>query len=157
MTAGPGIRIGDAERNATAESLREHYAAGRLDMDEFQERLDATFAAKTDADLASLTEDLPHSSPYTAPWPAGGQPTGSLPAYPVSGSQQAPQGAAGWARVLTGVAFLISFYVLATVVIVSLPFGGPIKGILFALSIIALVRRLLRRIFAGGRIGGCRR
>lgn len=59
MAAPSGLRVGDAEREATAASLREHYAHGRLTLEEFQRRLDATFAAKTDVDLARITRDLP--------------------------------------------------------------------------------------------------
>ncbi|HUA30142.1 MAG TPA: DUF1707 domain-containing protein, partial [Streptosporangiaceae bacterium] len=41
MATGPDLRIGDAEREAAAASLREHYAQGRLTLEEFNERLDA--------------------------------------------------------------------------------------------------------------------
>ena len=157
MAAGSGMRVGDAERNATAESLREHYAAGRLDLDEFQERLDAAFAAKTDLDLEKLTDDLPHVSAHTAPWPpsrAGG-PSGSLPTYPLSGSQQAPPAGGAWVRTLTSIAFILSFFVLAMFVILALPFGGPFKGILLILAAFGLLRRVLRRVFGGSvRRGG---
>ena len=43
---GPELRIGDAEREATISALGEHYAAGRLTKEEYDERSDAdrTFA-----------------------------------------------------------------------------------------------------------------
>ena len=69
MAAGPGVRIGDADREAAASSLREHYARGRLTLDEFQQRLDAVFAATTDVDLAKINADLPYVNPYAPPWP----------------------------------------------------------------------------------------
>jgi Domain of unknown function (DUF1707) len=47
MATGPDLRIGDADREAAAASLREHYAQGRLTLDEFNQRLDAVFAATT--------------------------------------------------------------------------------------------------------------
>jgi hypothetical protein len=60
----PGaLRIGDKERNAVAELLREAAGEGRLDLDELDERLEATYAARTYADLVPLTADLPVAGP----------------------------------------------------------------------------------------------
>lgn len=52
-------RIGDADRDRAVEQLREHHAAGRLDVTEFDERMGAALAAKTSADLTPLFDDLP--------------------------------------------------------------------------------------------------
>jgi Domain of unknown function (DUF1707) len=59
MMRDPNLRASDADREATADRLREHHTDGRLDQDEFQERLDKCFAAKTVGELAELTRDLP--------------------------------------------------------------------------------------------------
>jgi hypothetical protein len=40
--------------------LREHHAAGRLDADEVQDRIDKALTAKTLGDLDALLADLPH-------------------------------------------------------------------------------------------------
>jgi Domain of unknown function (DUF1707) len=61
------IRASDRDRDHTADLLREHHAAGRLDPDEFSERLDKVFAAKTIGDLDDLTADLPAISTYPLP------------------------------------------------------------------------------------------
>lgn len=53
------MRIGDAERDAAAADLGEHYAAGRLTLDELNERLEAVFSAKTFGQLAKIMTDLP--------------------------------------------------------------------------------------------------
>ncbi len=53
------LRISDADRNKVAEVLRQAAGDGRIDFDELDERLDATFAAKTYADLVPITVDLP--------------------------------------------------------------------------------------------------
>jgi hypothetical protein len=53
------IRVSDAERNAVAERLSAHYADGRLDQSEFDERVSRTMSAKTRGDLAGLFDDLP--------------------------------------------------------------------------------------------------
>jgi len=57
---GPhALRIGDAERDAAAADLGEHYAAGRLSLDELNERLDAVFSSKTFGHLSRVMADLP--------------------------------------------------------------------------------------------------
>src|SRR5260370_15755732 len=73
MASAPGLRVGDAEREATAASLREHFAEGRLTLEEFQHRLGAVFSAKTDRDLAGITGDLPHVAASPGIWPAVGR------------------------------------------------------------------------------------
>jgi hypothetical protein len=53
------IRASDADRERTVEALRDHTAAGRLDLDEFAERAAAVYAARTLNELAQTTADLP--------------------------------------------------------------------------------------------------
>lgn len=55
----PEIRIGDAEREAAVAALGEHFAAGRLTKDEYDERADVAWAARTHADIRPLFADLP--------------------------------------------------------------------------------------------------
>jgi hypothetical protein len=52
-------RIADADREGTAERLRDAAADGRLDFAELEERLGAAFAAKTRGELEALIADLP--------------------------------------------------------------------------------------------------
>ena len=56
------MRVGDAEREAAAAEVREHFASGRLTQDELNQRLDQTFAAKTRGDLNAVFTDLPSST-----------------------------------------------------------------------------------------------
>lgn len=53
------LRVGDKERDAVAEILRERHLEGRLDNDEFQARLERCLAAKTYANLDELIADFP--------------------------------------------------------------------------------------------------
>ncbi|MBD0747529.1 DUF1707 domain-containing protein [Streptomyces sp. CBMA152] len=53
------MRASDAERERVAEALREAVAEGRLDMEEFEERLEAAYKARTHGELAPLVRDLP--------------------------------------------------------------------------------------------------
>ena len=66
------LRIGDAERDAAAADLGEHYVAGRLTLDELHHRLGAVFSAKTYGQLTRIMADLPRLRPLS--WPAGGFP-----------------------------------------------------------------------------------
>ena len=72
MAAGNEMRVGDAEREAAAAELREHYASGRLTLDELNERIDKAFAAKTRGDLNALMTDLPSSAAWLASAGAAG-------------------------------------------------------------------------------------
>jgi len=81
MTASDrSIRAADADRERVAASLRDHYAAGRLNGDEFNERLDKAYAATTLGELADLQTDLPAPAPPPLPEPA--QPAGQVVAGP---------------------------------------------------------------------------
>ncbi|MEU1575958.1 DUF1707 domain-containing protein [Streptomyces collinus] len=62
----PDLRASDADRERVAEILRDALAEGRLDMAEFEERLDATYQARTYGELAPITRDLPAAG-VTAP------------------------------------------------------------------------------------------
>lgn len=55
----PNIRAGDADRERAADRLRKSHAEGRLDMEEFQQRLERCYQARTFGDLAELVRDLP--------------------------------------------------------------------------------------------------
>lgn len=54
----PAPRASDADRDRVTEQLRAAVADGRLDPDEFRERLDAALGARTLDALAPLTADL---------------------------------------------------------------------------------------------------
>jgi hypothetical protein len=58
------IRLSDAEREAAAADLGEHFAQGRLTVDEHAERLEQVWSAKTRGEIAPIFRDLP--SPYAA-------------------------------------------------------------------------------------------
>ncbi|GGS51659.1 DUF1707 SHOCT-like domain-containing protein [Streptomyces violaceus] len=57
--AVPDLRASDADRERVAGILRDAVAEGRLDMAEFEERLDATYQARTYGELVPITRDLP--------------------------------------------------------------------------------------------------
>ncbi len=55
----PDLRASDADREAAVDALRRHAAAGRLDVDELDERVEKAYAAKMLSELAELQVDLP--------------------------------------------------------------------------------------------------
>jgi len=57
--ANPSMRVSHAERTEVADRLSKHYGDGRLDEEEFNERLDRAMKAKTQSDLDGLFDDLP--------------------------------------------------------------------------------------------------
>lgn len=65
------IRVSDADRGAVAELLGQHYAEGRLDQAEFDERVSRTMAAKTRGDLTGLFDDLPDTDSAGEAGPEG--------------------------------------------------------------------------------------
>jgi hypothetical protein len=78
-----GLRISDDDRHQVAEVLRRSAGEGRIDLDELEERLEATYAAKTYGELAPITADLPTAAVErprpTAPqgWAPATQPAGA--------------------------------------------------------------------------------
>jgi hypothetical protein len=55
------LRVSDAERQAVADRLGQHFADGRLDQAEFDDRVGRAMGAKTRADLSGLFSDLPEA------------------------------------------------------------------------------------------------
>ena len=63
----PHLRAADADRAAVATALGEHMSAGRLTLEEYDERLARAYVAKTYGELAELTADLPKASRSRTP------------------------------------------------------------------------------------------
>ncbi len=64
------MRASDAERERVAESLRDAVAEGRLDMEEFEQRLEAAYKARTHGELEPLVRDLPAPGSVVSVGPA---------------------------------------------------------------------------------------
>ncbi|MBS2962251.1 DUF1707 domain-containing protein [Actinocrinis puniceicyclus] len=61
------VRASDAEREAALRALATHFADGRLERAEFDERADAALAARTREQLRALFTDLPTQAPASEP------------------------------------------------------------------------------------------
>jgi hypothetical protein len=66
----PHLRAADTDRAAVATLLGEHMSAGRLTLDEYDERLTRAYAARTFGELEELTADLPAVATTRPPHPA---------------------------------------------------------------------------------------
>jgi hypothetical protein len=86
--AEPQLRASDADRERVADILRDAFAEGRLDVAEHAERIEAVYAAKTFAELAPLTRDLPVHPSAAAPWD-GLAPSGPQPPLPPARTESA--------------------------------------------------------------------
>ncbi|WP_053203441.1 DUF1707 SHOCT-like domain-containing protein [Jiangella muralis] len=84
------LRCSDVDRERVAEALRQAAGDGRLTLTELEERLEATFKARTYGELQPITRDLPQG-PYPLP---GGNPAANwqqgrpapAPVAPVAGT-----------------------------------------------------------------------
>ncbi len=64
------LRASDAERDAVVTELSEHLKDGRLQTDEFDERVGRAVSARTRGDLDGLLNDLPRPVPPPPPAPS---------------------------------------------------------------------------------------
>lgn len=118
---GPEMRIGDAEREAAITALGEHFAAGRLTKEEYDERAGQAWEARTASALWPLFADLPRpQSPRPGPAAARARQTGYGPGHgPAQG---------GWLRaallpvflVLVGLTVLTHLPVILLVLVIVL-------------------------------------
>lgn len=174
MAPASGLRIGDAEREATAAGLREHYAQGRLDLEEFNQRLNAVFAAKTDADLARITGDLPYVTGHGQLWPAAAAQQSGRQSSRGSWQQYArDQGSSqqgtwqqgcrqpGRSRAQAVLGALTLIVAIALIASLATPFAlfgfTASRPLLILLAVFTFGRRILRRVLGGGPVRGRRR
>lgn len=129
---GPGgrdarrVRIGDTEREAMQAALSEHLAAGRLDMPEYERRVEQTTAAVYADDLDGLLDDLPRTEhdPDAGPdhraWHDAWRPGRDGPAW--AGTRDGRPPWAGWLR-RSGIPLPL-LIALGFIALFALPHGG---------------------------------
>jgi len=127
------LRVGDAERQQAVTALGEHYAAGRLDQDEYDTRIQTAYAARTRVDLQGLFGDLPEPVPFRA---AGHQPAGTRQV-----GWQAGRDARDRPRRRTGAPVIPVIMAIAIFLGVSLLVHFPVVPLLFLLIWIGAGRR----------------
>jgi hypothetical protein len=76
------LRVSDADREQTADLLRQAAGDGRITFDELDERLGAAYAARTYGDLGEVTADLPAAGQQVTAQHVPGQPSGTVGQVP---------------------------------------------------------------------------
>ena len=117
MTPRERMRAADSDREAAVERLRQAVAEGRLDLDEFDQRLNRAYTAKTYGDLDRVLADLPGPAPSLRPQPAS----------PVR-QQNVVRGwlAEQWRPWATVVSICVAIWALTAIVSLSLPYFWPL-------------------------------
>jgi len=90
MASDHSIRASDQDRDVVVAVLRDAYAAGRLTLEEFDERTTAAYASRTWGELRKLTEDLPAQPILGSDVPGRPLPAPTLPAHPQRASGSLP-------------------------------------------------------------------
>jgi hypothetical protein len=134
MSGYAEIRASDENRSQIAAALGEHYAVGRLTLEEFQERLDQISAATTLGELDHLMTDLPRAD------------LSRLPQRRAPGPVQVPPGRSALAR-RAAWQFWLAISVVAFVIWLL---GGAADGPWFLWAAVPLALLMLRRWLAGG-------
>jgi Domain of unknown function (DUF1707) len=129
------MRVSDADRDRAIAELSEHYQAGRITTEEFEDRSGRALQARTTADLADLFTDLPRRQA-----PTTGATTGAASTAPASTAPASPTRA--WpARVPVA-----PVTILAVVAVLAL-----LSGHLFHIAWVPVVAIIVVRLLAGGR------
>jgi hypothetical protein len=130
------LRVSDADRDRAIAELSEHYQAGRLTTEEFEDRTGRALQARTTADLAALFTDLPRRQALG---------TGTTATSPASAAPDsiAPGGAGrAWPARLP----VAPVTILAIVAVIAL-----LSGHLFHIAWVPVVAIVVVRLLAGGR------
>ena len=133
-----GAAVRDADRDAAGAQLREHYAAGRLSLDEFQDRLDAVYRAQTAPELGTVTDSLPHDGvviPLGGRWDSypGGHPRN------VTEMRATLARAGRWIMLAFGIVIAGGLLVLTLLVTAFMVHGGLLGVVVGALLMIFAV------------------
>jgi hypothetical protein len=151
MTTAPrrfpagGLRASDADRDRALAELSDHYQAGRLSAEEFDERSGRALQAKTGQELSGLFTDLPEEPPAWADSSvAVGQSDQGVPAQARPGRVTWP--ARGALAPVIGVVTAVAILALAFAGLAGDHDGGhPWTGLVVPLLIALLIVRRLTR------------
>lgn len=133
----PELRIGDREREAALTALGEHYAAGRITKDEYDERSAVIWAARTNGQLWPVFADLPGPHQARGAMALGPRTAGPAPWEPPPQARRRPG---------RGIPILplVVLVIVATVVLDAWPLLLLI-GVLWWFGVLRMVHRTVSR------------
>ncbi|MEU4379669.1 DUF1707 SHOCT-like domain-containing protein [Micromonospora echinofusca] len=153
MEGRDGMRAADADRQAVAERLRVAVDEGRLDLHEYDERLQRTYASRTYGELDALVTDLPApaapaASELATRSDAVPAPSDAVPARPEgarSSSLTARWLAEVWLPYLRVIAIVVTVWAVTSALSTDLLYfwpawvAGPWGGVLLVRTVAGLV------------------
>jgi Domain of unknown function (DUF1707) len=131
------LRASDADRDAVLSDLAEHFQAGRLTPEEFEDRAGRALAARTWGELKDLLRDLPSTVP--------------APQAPVRAASSAARPERLSARVAPAPIAVLAAIGIAVAVSVGIAHSS--WGFVWIVLGLLIVRRLLRHACSPGRCG----
>jgi Domain of unknown function (DUF1707) len=131
------LRVSDADRDRAIAELSEHYQAGRLTTEEFEDRTGHALQGRTTADLADLFTDLPRRQVPTTGATAGAASPGGTTTSTAPASPARDWPARGPVAPVT---------ILAVIAVLAL-----LGGHLFHIAWVPVVAIIVVRLLAGGR------
>jgi hypothetical protein len=131
------IRASDADRDAVLSDLSEHFQAGRLTSEEFEDRAGRALAARTWGELRDLLRDLPSTRPG--------------PRAPVAAASPAVRPERSSGRGTPAPMAVLAAIAIAVGVSVGIAHGS--WALLWVVLGLLIVRRLICRAGPAGRCG----
>jgi Domain of unknown function (DUF1707) len=144
MVSDHVMRASDQDREAVVATLRDAYTAGRLTLEEFDERTTAAYASRTWGELRKLTEDLPVQPILGSDVPGRHLPAPALPAHPPRANGTVPP-ARRRHRPAAFFPIVALWLVLALATRSAHDILGPTLVLVMALVFMSLARRRLRQ------------
>ena len=131
----PGdLRVSDADRDRALADLSEHYQAGRLTLEEFEERSEQTLKSKTARELTGLFHDLP-TTQIVAPAP------GQAVAVPEAGPRLPVARILATAAGIAAIVIVVSFLARTGV---GVHIGGPRRAFGLPIPLLVILFIVLR-------------
>jgi hypothetical protein len=144
MASDHMVRASDQDREAVVATLRDAYTAGRLTLEEFDERTTTAYASRTWGELRKLTEDLPAQPVLGSDVPGRHLPAPALPAHPPRANGTVPP-ARRSRRPAAFFPIVALWLVLALATRSAHDIVGPTLVLVMALVFMSLARRRLNQ------------
>ena len=142
------IRASDQDRDFVVAVIRDAYTAGRLTLEEFDERMTAAYASRTWGELRKLTEDLPAQPVLGSDVPGRPLPAPALSSHPQRASGLVPP-ARRPHRPVAFIPVVALWLVLALATRSAHEIIAPTLVLVMALVLVSLTRRRLSPARAG--------